>query len=1131
MGTSSSDINATYQKIALRVLMNGARASNVIGVDVSMGLSQINAQATVHVTASPSGAAERASCEVWAGYSGDAGTDLIFKGELTGVAWEYFPGVVSLEARDLLARTRLDWGGDDREYTEQDSAAVIRNLLEAMGIPSSAAHIEGSDWTLGVVESVIAPGGRAFYPLIQEIDDLEGYRTFTVADGTIRRLRVSGNVGLGASWTYEEGVNSIKITRRRTLEGIINKCIVTGLDYEGLTVGGEDGGAVAFADNPFIPDPPRYITETIQSNLVEDDERALAIAKRIVADKNRRPEVFELEVVFNPKIQPLSVIRVIHEDVEAGDAYLVVDRVQHTIRGNSARTTITTLGGNIIATATNIPPIALFDVKLFQEGEDTGAGVSSIVVGVADGSTSTDPDGDAALLTYAWALSVDAGTVTPSSGSGAVIRFVAEGAANLVITLTVTDVLGATNELTRTLPLTAGTLYVEDLYTAEDGLLAATANGEQTWNTYAVSGGGATCLAPFAPPWGEIWGASNGHIYATIDYLKTAAVDLGQPHGVVAVTAVTVHELDTTRAWACFSDGKVYQGTIDPAGPSATWALRGTVPGGSVVEIRESLGVFGSLRATAGAGYYGSEDGGATWTLIHSFDTAWRMAGGFDTNVVTGLNDDNPIWAETGTTPSVPSGVRHLRGVTFGWRQKALYATDDAANLYATDDTLASLDLQSDTLPAGANHMIRSGNIDGVIYLACGDGTGDANGAVKWIPGTKAPFYIRKTGSRAVRMVGYGPAHLPQIAVDFVFLPFGETDATKDKWHRYQDGVWSSGPLPASGYKWMSLKIHPTNPLRWLALGLPSSFAVQSGERGPTGTTDTPLWLSEDAGATWASVDLPRASGTPTGGQGAHLYAAAWQAASGKWMLVGRSSDDVGIWWVGSNATDAVQTRLVEYKELYWCETAGADGAILISQDDAPGGGTAGGVIWHRPLAEVSGIGPYELPGETGFTQPRGVMDSVPNTRGFVMAGVKGLTAGIIYEGDYTNTDAHPGESDVAWSKDGDYVWVAVGAGPQVFVASAVEDKTGFYVSPLASFLTALDGSPSHATFHPRQIRTGRTQRRAAVGFGEITADDYQFSAYDGVTWLDIPFPIAGMNALVTSYDTAYDIVEPVSLT
>lgn len=850
-----------YKKINLRVLIDGGEVRGVFGVDTSAGVSQINAQAVIHLTRRPAAAVEGAPAEIWAGF--DSRTDIIFKGELDGTEWEYFPGVVSLPARDLLARLRFEWGGDDREYTNQDDAAIIQNLVEAMGIPSSLTHIESSGWTLGTILPVIAPQGRAFWPLVEEIDKLAGFRTYTDRAGVIRRHQISGNIGVGAAFSYANGAGIIKIRRKRSLDGIVNKAVVTGLEYEGLTVGGP-GVAEAQAANPFIPTPPQYITEATQSNLIEDDEKAEEIAIRTVRDKNRRPETFEVQVIGEARLQPLSIVSLAQSEIEVAGGKVIVDRVQQSIRAEppAFETTFTTLGGTVDATATNIPPLAAFDVKLFREGEDTGAGVTSLIVGVADGSASDDPDGDAADLEYAWALSVDVGTVTPTTGSDVVLGFVIEGAATeLTVSLTVTDAGGAEATAERVFPLTASTMLVEPLYLAADGVIKATADGEQTWSEFAVASG-PTCLMPNAPAWGELWGDADGELWASIDKLATPAVSLGTPHGAVACTAVWVHEVDTTRLWAAFSDGAVYFGTFDPAGVTATWVAAGDVPEGPVREIRESVGALGDVRATAGLGYYHSSDGGASWTLTDSGDTAWRMAAGFDRNAYSFLNDASPLRFEEASDPTIEGSPTHIRGLTFGWQTQALYATDDAAQLYVSDDeTFAALSLHADTLPAQGNHMIRSGNVNGVIYIAVGDGTGGNSGAVKWFPGTKAPWYIHKTDDTPVYMIGYGPAAPPFAPVAVLLIPFGASGAA-DNIFRYTPGIsWEPIAPPQASWYWFGIVADPFNRDRWLLWGNNVSsptgqYTISGGVLRAQNGVDSPFYRTDDGGATWQAIDL-----------------------------------------------------------------------------------------------------------------------------------------------------------------------------------------------------------------------------------------------------------------------------------
>lgn len=924
----------TVKKITWEVRIAGQKVPNVVSVESSAGFEQINSEAGIVVSFRPSWVEEGQTATIWATRGSLSGQ--IFGGEVNQVDWEYAPGLVKIVCRDLLARTRLEWGGDEYEYTSQDDAAVIRNLLEKMGIPSSAASIESSSWTLGTVESLILKEGVAPYSLIAPIDDLAGYRTYSLTTGVIVRRRISGVPGASGSLTFSKGVNILTNARRsRTRDGIVNRVIVTGVDYEGLTVGGPGVGE-ASAPNPYIPNPPGYITESIQSNLVEDDAKALEIATRRVSDKNRRPEGLDFQIPFDPRAQPGMTVLVEHSSLETGSATVFVSYVGHSLSSSGALTTLRTTGGNLSGFALQ-DPVASFDVQLFREGEDTGSGVNTILVGVADGSASFDPDGT--IASYAWAISATGGTPDPTSGSSSVFRFTVDGATTeIVLALTVTDADVGTNTLSRTISITSSVLLVEDLYLAY-GDVACSSDGEQTWRTATPASGSATCLASFAPDWGEAWGTSTGHVYATFDKLQSALVDLGQPHGAVACTAIWVHELDQTRLWAGFSDGKVYKGVVDTVAHTCAFTLAGTIPDSPVYEIRESYGTLGELRATAGASYYYSATAGASWTLVYTFDVAARMTAGFDQNIATGLNSTPPIFGED-ITPTVPGGVTHLRGVTFGWRTQALYATDDAAGLYTSDDTFAALTAHADTLDAIGNHMIRSGNIDGpVIYASIGDGTGVNNGFQKWIPGTKQPFYIKKTGSAAGHQLGFGPAHPPPLAYR---IYAGWDNANPGGMSVWDAGTWTNRALGTSGtnVRCIYLAASPTDPDKVLGIfnkaGAPNAGTEvdTSGAtvQGYGGWAHSPLWYWD--GATWTEVSLTK----PGSGLGGNelMYTVEWAADGSGWLTTLASAGSAGgayYYGVAGTASAPVPTPAQSLPVM----RSGLDGDFILQQTNGGG--------------------------------------------------------------------------------------------------------------------------------------------------------------------------------------------------
>jgi hypothetical protein len=1089
----ATEIAASVQRITLDVRVDGRAVSEVIEVSVSLGFDQANAQATLFCRARPSWAEEGKAVEIWAGYNGQ--TALIFRGELSGITWEDGPARVGLDCRDLLARTRLPWGGGEYEDAEIDDAALIRNRLEKMGIPSSVAHIESSGWVLGTVFPILLKDGDVSWSLIEEIDTLAGHRTFTDSAGVIRRMRVSGTPGAEGAYLITTAQLLEKPRRVRSRDGIINKCVVTGLTYEGLVVGGP-GVAEAQANNPYVPNPPGYITEEIQSDLVEDDATALAIARRVVSDKNRRPESLELPIVGDPRIQPGMTLTVEADGLETGSANVFVEHVDHRI-GQTFVTTIRTTGGTLSGYIAG-EPVAIFDLQLFLEGEDTGAGVEALLVATVDGNQSYDPDGQ--IVDYAWTVSATGATPEPASGSGPVFRFVVDaGATDLTITLTVTDADDLTGTLTRTLPVPRSQALVEDLYTAEGVLVACSSDGEQTWRE-ATPTDEATCLAPFAPDWGQIWGLADGHIVATFDKLQSDLVDLGAPHGAVACTAVWVHERDTTRVWAGFADGAVAFGQLDRTAQTAAWSVVGTIPEGPVQEIRESYGVLGGLRATAGAAYYGSEDAGTSWSLLHTFDTAWRMAAGFERNLASGLNSDPPLFEEGGLLPTIPSGVTHIRGITMGWRTWAIYAADDAANLYATGPDFAALADTLDDAPAGVNHMIRSGNLDGVVYLGCGDGSGD-NGAAKWIPGTKPPFWIRRTDARPTYMVAYGPAHQLPITVSLLMVGAG---AFASGVRRFVNGVWVdvSGNLPESG--WRGIIASPAAPeTTWIVWSKAAAY------------------LTENGGSTWTEITgIGNESGSLNAGLGLSqgIVTMAWSADGTRWAAGGSGGDSFfltenGFVSVGEGTAQLYETdwpiRVTGSEQggfpqaMVWVGTA-----VIVSFYHSNPEATC--VSWAR---YAGGDTPYSGYVAVEDTARATALDRLGEATVYGL-GVGDNGSGTIFHQLYRVDDARTGTASPVAAHTSEFdvgihgATMAAVAGNAVYVVSASEIET-----PMIAGLWKIDVN----SFDPPQllidgdgsfVRADQRTHTALAVLYQPSGGGVKLAVFDGETWnFDVVLP------------------------
>ena len=89
--------------------------------------------------------------------------------------------------------------------------------------------------------------------------------------------------GLDGRWAVPGTVYSDRTPQGA--ESIINRCVVYGLEYESLSIGGVGVGDYA-QTNTNIPDPPLSQAKVIRSNLVESDVDALAVATAYVLRHN-----------------------------------------------------------------------------------------------------------------------------------------------------------------------------------------------------------------------------------------------------------------------------------------------------------------------------------------------------------------------------------------------------------------------------------------------------------------------------------------------------------------------------------------------------------------------------------------------------------------------------------------------------------------------------------------------------------------------------------------------------------------------------------------------------------------------------------------------------------------------------
>lgn len=869
-----SKITQQVQHITTDVRVNSIRLPRVVSLTCRSAEDEINATANITVAGDVSWVEEGMDVEIWLGYGGEVVRR--HRGRVTARRWSAPQQQLVIESRSRTDVVTKPWKGEadgsDTEYTDQDSDAIIRNILEKYGITPADAYIEGSGWTLGTIDPVLLKAGQPGWNLIREIDECERYSTFTDPAGVVRRLPKTRVPGANYAWHFRGDVDILSASRSSSIDNVVNKVIVKGLEYEGIAF-----EYTAQAANEFIPNPPEYVSEQFESVLIESDERAGLVAVARLEDLNRKQEDYDLVVIGNPLISPGMTVRVTCAAIGISAQQMRVVSCEDNVTIGQYQSRLRVSGGQIASGPITLPPVAVFSVSMFRESNvDSGGSVTDMVVVTLDGTASYDIDSDDAL-TYAWTITPTGGTITNSSAAGdAVQTFFLDvtdaGSLQLDITLVVTDSDAQTGTSNLVVPIDLSALLVEDKFTSEGTIVAYTDNGERSWRTQTVPGGTeARCHAPIGADWGTIWGCQNGKIYATFDRLVSDLVDLGSPAGAVACNAVWLNESDPTKAWAAFANGTVYVGILDPntSAMANDWILHSTIPETPVYEIREDYFTTGVLRATAGNTYYVYN---GAWNELSSFGvgaTATRMAAGFGMNFVGSLADTMPVQNEEGaslTVPSLSPAVDDVRGITTGLRKPELYLADADNRTFVSEDLTnysTTIDFtRSDDTPAIVNHMIRSGSEEGVVYGAIGSGSDSAGGVIKSIR-MQDPRYIRRTTSRKVYMVGYGVARSPSISyvTDIYRGTRGLTsggvwkrNGQSGTWTKYNSGIGSS----VQDQYFFDVKVHPTQTNKILAIICNSGGNVSADGSGNIGiiadTAYSPVIYSSDSGATWSHV-------------------------------------------------------------------------------------------------------------------------------------------------------------------------------------------------------------------------------------------------------------------------------------
>lgn len=843
------------------VTINGVLYTDAEDATVSFGTDQIAGRIQVRFPNRRTAWQQQHRIEVWGGGGDSMG--LLARGHIVtfqaGYSRSACKNPVTVIATNNGEKLQLpyqgDVGGADKDYAGQTDQAIVQNIAESMGVDPSLTYIQGSGRTYGTLAPVPWRNGEAGHGLIERLDDVSGYLTFCDRTNVLRRVQWTGIPSQSGAYHLIEGGNLRDMQETDSVQGMYNRVIIRGLAIEDTQI-----EAIREAPNDLIPDPPGFITYTGGNELIETVEHADEVAQYRLNELNRANKTYQATCDGIADLTPGMTITVTCPRLRITAQSFYVQHVdQHVTRSTAGtgdfESRLVLVGGyasDILIEP--IPPVAMLSVSVFREYID-GEGPISVLV--CDGSGSYDSDGS--IVSWTWSTDPDATPPDAVTTTPYFTCYVPAAVTSVTITLLVTDSTAATGTISQVVTIDNASLPAETIWLAGGASAHVTLNGGETWTTRVSPGGNLTVLAPFGGSWGMLFGSDTGFVAVSESFLVDEwdlAEQIHEPG--VACTAVWVTEQAEDRLWAAFADGSVYA-SIDRGG---TWEPRGTIPGsGDVVGIQEGLGGSGTLRALRGTAVYISEDEGIQWDEVEDVGaTAARMAFGFDHDFV-GTAGGSPLVnnLKEGADPSIPSltpGVGNVTGLTFGWKTRRLFLSDDTGRVLVTDPDFAAFEFAGWTNGI-TNHMVRSGSEEGVLYAATDQGF------EKSIDGG-ATFFVSAFPAEEKYMVGFGAAsNPPPPASGFLLVGMGIRTADMGPLAQYDPTAgWSlvNGP-PEFGSEALivhDVQINPFNPLEWLVrITHVHELRVTADRIEYVPLLRSPLWMTLDGGATWIEIDIP----------------------------------------------------------------------------------------------------------------------------------------------------------------------------------------------------------------------------------------------------------------------------------
>lgn len=842
----------------VRVTVDGAVVTNVLGARVSYGFDQQVSQATIRCTSKVPWAHKWSEVWVWLGVNSSYLATPRFRGYLLDQNTNAYPGEWTLvcygklvkaqiNRNDAISGTDLSLGGNGQ--TDQN---MVMSVLNACGgTVVYTPSIEGTGKVFGTTVRLTDdagnplqdpyghPSDRRFtweekesgLSFIQRLDSIcLGYRTFDLpqAGGIVRRQIFTIPPAQAAGTITDADILLEGGHYEDTAREVYNRVHITGMSNGSIQAGtitvAWQEEAYREALNPdLVKSDTGYNTWEMNSPMLELSEAGGtnvlggtagldcgAVAAWQLGEHNRVPAKLVTPLLIDTQIYPAEVYKITSTRLDT-DRTWQAQHVEIGVDQGKFDHVVTWVGGDASAIPVTPLPQAAFTLMVDQESVIL-AGTETPLYLVHCTDTSWSPT--SSIVSREWSVTGGTG-VTPTSGSGLYFNFTASSLTGCTVTLTITDAQGQTATFARD-PAVEETIVTRRLYTAATDAFEALDGS--SWRTYAVSGGTVVGNGP-------VWGAGTT-LYYSADDLRTAP-GTAYPFDGQNVTRIWI-ETDSDTPSYVLAGGEGGDVSFNSTGGTPPWTQVTGPTGDAVVNVVINRYSANEWTVLLAGGYYSTRDAGITWTLefaaeggetftdhVQSHTRTWiAMEGGraliaFEPGGAAVTQDFSGCDFVAGTIIAVAADIRLDRCYCYTPEGHTYYTATDGGTVMTQG---ADLPDGVEPQPRG---LWRDGEIKDLLYFAAGtagiyksaDGFGSADAFYRirqqgvGSGGASSVWTMVGAGELAVQARNQGTVVLSAVGAEQVY-DLGVGGALPDGWADvdFDDSGWDASVAQSHPY-------------------------------------------------------------------------------------------------------------------------------------------------------------------------------------------------------------------------------------------------------------------------------------------------------------------------------------------